>query len=50
MDDYVERIINEFLMRISNSNAALTPSGNNLYEKGNIKRLGKLKISILQYQ
>ena len=41
MDDYVERMINEFSIKISKINTALTPDGNNIFEKGNIKRLGK---------
>ena len=41
MDDYVESIINEFPMKISKSYTALTPSGNNIFEKGNSKRLGR---------
>ena len=41
MDDYVERMINEFSIKISKMNTALTPDGNNIFEKGNIKRLGK---------
>ena len=41
MEDYVERIINELPIKISNSYAALTPSGINLFEKGNSKSMGK---------
>ena len=40
-DDYVERIINDFQMKIINSVKYLTPYGNNIFEKGNSKRLGK---------
>ena len=39
--DYVERMINELTMKISNCNTALTPAGNNIFEKDNRKRLGK---------
>ena len=41
MDDYVEMIINQFSIKISNSDADLTPTGNHIFEKVNIKRLGK---------
>ena len=41
MDDYVEIIINESSTKIINSNKALTPSGNNIFEKDKIKILGK---------
>ena len=41
MDDYVERIINELQIKISNSNTYLTPGGNNRFEKGNRESLGK---------
>ena len=41
MDNYVERIINELSMKTRNSDTALNPYGNNLFEKGNRKRLGK---------
>ena len=33
MDDYVEMNINNFPMKISNSDTALTPSGNNIQKK-----------------
>ena len=39
MYDYVERIINEFPIKISKSYMDLTPAGNNLFEKGNSKIL-----------
>ena len=47
---YVEIIINEFLIKISKSGMALTLAGNNIFEKGNSRRLGKnqLKSSTLQ--
>ena len=32
MDDYVERMINEFPMKISKSDMNLTPYGNNLFD------------------
>ena len=32
MDDYVERIINEFPMKTSKSDTALPPAGNNIFE------------------
>ena len=41
MEDYVERIINEFSMKISRSDTDLTPYVNNIFEKGNSKRLSK---------
>ena len=41
MNDYVERVINKFPMRISRSDMALNPTWNNISEKGDIKRLGK---------
>ena len=52
MDDYSERVINEFSMKISKSGPYLTPAGTNLFEKGNRKMIGgnKLKSSILQWQ
>ena len=39
--DYVENMINELLMEISKSDTDLTPEGNNIFGKGNIKSLGK---------
>ena len=41
MDGYVQRMINNFLMKTSNSDTALTPDDNNIFEKGNSKRLDK---------
>ena len=41
MDDYVERVINQFPMKISKSDTDLTPDGNNTFEKGNSKRPSK---------
>ena len=41
MENYVERIINDLSMKISNSDTALTPAENCLFEKGIRKRLGK---------
>ena len=41
MYDYVERVINEFPMKLSKSYKALTTSGNNIFEKAKIKRKGK---------
>ena len=38
---YFEMMINEVLMKISKCNTALTPAGNNIFEKDNTKRLGK---------
>ena len=35
MDDYVEIMINEFPMKISNSDTDLTTHRNNIFEKGN---------------
>ena len=37
MDNYAERVINEFLMKISNSDTALSPARNYIFGKGNIK-------------
>ena len=52
VDNYVGRTINEFPMKINNSDMFLSPSGNNIYkkatEKGWVKK--KLKSSKLQYQ
>ena len=50
MNDYVEVMINKLPMKIIKSDTALTPAENNIFEKGNIKGLGKnkLKSSILQ--
>ena len=39
--DHVERVINDFPVKISNSVKYLSPYGNNIFEKGNSKRLGK---------
>ena len=41
IDNYVENMINELPTKISNSDTAWAPDGNNIFEKGNIKRLGK---------
>ena len=41
MDDYVERVINELPMKIIKSDMNLTPDGNNIFEKGNRKIMGK---------
>ena len=41
MDDYVEIINNDFPMKISKSDTDLTPYRNNIFEKGNRKRMGK---------
>ena len=41
MDDYVERMINYLPMKLSKSDTDLTPAGNNIFEKGNSKNLGK---------
>ena len=41
MEDYVESMINELPMKIIKSDTPLTLSGNNLFEKGNRKRLVK---------
>ena len=51
MDDYVERMINDYPMKISNSDTDFTPTGNNIIEKGNRKRLvkNKPKLFILHY-
>ena len=37
MDHYVKSVINEFTMKISNTNTVLTPPGNNIFEKGTAK-------------
>ena len=41
MDDYVERIFNDFLMKISKSNRDLSSARNDLFEEGNRKILGE---------
>ena len=41
MYNYVERINNDLPMKISKSDTDSTPDRNNLFEKGNIKRMGK---------
>ena len=41
IDKYFERMIDEFQMKISKSDTSFTLIGNNIIEKGNIKRLGK---------
>ena len=41
MYNYVERINNELPMKISKSDTDSTPDRNNLFEKGNIKIMGK---------
>ena len=51
MDDYVERMINEFPMKISNIDTYLTPDGDNIYIsklKSKVWIKKKLKSSILQ--
>ena len=39
MDRYVEMIINEFTMKISRSDTALTPAGDNIFENFSSKSL-----------
>ena len=41
MENYVERVITEFPMKISKSDTYLNLDGNNLFEKGNRKSMGK---------
>ena len=41
MDNYVESIINDLSMEISKIYTDLTPSGNNIVEKGHTKSMGK---------
>ena len=41
MDNYVERIINELPIKLSKSGMDVTLDGNNCFEKGERKRLGK---------
>ena len=41
MDNYVEIIIDWFPRKISKIGEALTQAGNNIFFKGNSKRLGK---------
>ena len=41
MNYYVESMINEFPIKISNIDTALTPSGNYIFEKGNRKIMVK---------
>ena len=50
MNNYVENVIDDFPVKISNSDTDLTPYGNNILDKVNSKRMGKnkLKSSILQ--
>ena len=48
MYGYVEKMINEFPIKISNIDTSLTPDGNNIFFKDNRKSIGKKKISILQ--
>ena len=50
MEDCVERMINELPMKISKSDMYLTPSGNNIFEHFNRKRLGKNKLKIPMLQ
>ena len=44
MNNYVERIINEYPIKISKSDTDLTTAGNNIFEKGNIKSMDKNKL------
>ena len=44
MDDYVERMINNFPIKINKSDMALTPAGNNIFEKVNRKIWVKKKL------
>ena len=48
MDDYIESMMNESPMRISNSDTYLNPAGSIIFEKGNRKRLGKKETEELQ--
>ena len=41
MDDYIERVINKFPMKIRKSDTDLTPDGNIFSKKGNRRILGK---------
>lgn len=41
MNEYVERILEEFLMDFKPTDTVLTPASNNLFEIGNSKFLGK---------
>ena len=41
MEDCDEKMINEFAIKIINSNTYLTPAENNIFEKGNRNILGK---------
>ena len=41
MDDYVERMINQFPMKMKKSDTALTPDWNIIFGKYNRKRLNK---------
>ena len=41
MDEYVEMIINDLPTKISKSDTALATDGNDIFEKGNSKSLGK---------
>ena len=41
MDNYVENMMNKLPTNISKSDTAWGQAGNDIFEKGNIKRLGK---------
>ena len=41
MEDHVKRMINELPMKIVKVGTSLTPAGNNIFEKVNIKRMDK---------
>ena len=41
MDNYIERMINDLPIKISNIDMDLLIHGNNIFETGNIKILGK---------
>ena len=43
MYGYVEKMINEFPINISNIDTSLTPDGNNIFFKDNRKSIGKKK-------
>ena len=46
MDDYAEIMINEFPIKTIKSDTRLTPAGDNIFEKGNIKFWVKKKLNI----
>ena len=50
MYHYVERMINDFPMKLIKNGMILTPPRNNIFEKGNRKRIGKKKLKSYIFQ